>query len=70
MIKASLAANVGPMASVAGAISEYVANDLLKMSQNVIVENGGDIYLKTQGRGEGRDIRGQFALNVQDSIYY
>jgi ApbE superfamily uncharacterized protein (UPF0280 family) len=36
------------MASVAGAISEYVANELLKMSQNVIVENGGDIYLKTQ----------------------
>ncbi|MGD1152551.1 MAG: UPF0280 family protein [Syntrophales bacterium] len=48
MLKASLAANVGPMASVAGAISEYVANELLKMSQNVIVENGGDIYLKTQ----------------------
>jgi ApbE superfamily uncharacterized protein (UPF0280 family) len=36
------------MASVAGAISEYVANELLKMSQNVIVENGGDIYLKTK----------------------
>jgi ApbE superfamily uncharacterized protein (UPF0280 family) len=48
MLKASLAANVGPMASVAGAISEYVANELLKMSQNVIVENGGDIYIKTK----------------------
>jgi hypothetical protein len=48
MLKASLAANVGPMASVAGAISEYVANELLKISHNVIVENGGDIYLKTQ----------------------
>jgi uncharacterized protein len=47
MIRAALAANVGPMASVAGAISEYVANDLLEMSQNVIVENGGDISLKT-----------------------
>lgn len=47
MIMATLAANVGPMASVAGAISEYVANDLLKISQNVIVENGGDIFLKT-----------------------
>jgi hypothetical protein len=47
MIKAALAANVGPMASVAGAISEYVANDLLNISQNVIVENGGDIFLKT-----------------------
>jgi hypothetical protein len=48
MLKASLAANVGPMASVAGAISEYVGKDLLKLSENVIIENGGDIYLKTQ----------------------
>jgi ApbE superfamily uncharacterized protein (UPF0280 family) len=48
MLKASLAANVGPMAAIAGAISEYVARELLKMSQNVIVENGGDIYLKCQ----------------------
>ena len=48
MLKASLAANVGPMAAVAGAISEYVANDLLKISQNVIVENGGDVYLTTE----------------------
>jgi uncharacterized protein len=48
MLKTSLAANVGPMASVAGAISEYVANDLLKLSENVIIENGGDIYLKSR----------------------
>jgi uncharacterized protein len=48
MLKASLAANVGPMASVAGAISEYVGKDLLKLSENVIIENGGDIYLKTE----------------------
>jgi ApbE superfamily uncharacterized protein (UPF0280 family) len=47
------------MASVAGAIAEYVANDLLKMSQNVIVENGGDISLKTN-----REVRvGIFAGN-------
>jgi ApbE superfamily uncharacterized protein (UPF0280 family) len=48
MITASLATNVGPMASVAGAVSEYVGNDLLAMSRNVIVENGGDIFVKTQ----------------------
>ena len=47
MITATRAANVGPMASVAGAISEYVANDLLNISHNAIVENGGDIFLKT-----------------------
>jgi uncharacterized protein len=48
MLKASFAANVGPMAAVAGAISEYVGYDLLRMSRSVIVENGGDIFLKCQ----------------------
>lgn len=45
MLKASERAGVGPMASVAGAISEHVGRDLLKASANVMVENGGDIYL-------------------------
>ena len=48
MLKTSFIADVGPMASVAGAIAEYVGNDLLKQAHNVIVENGGDIYLKTE----------------------
>jgi len=48
MLKTSLEAGVGPMASVAGAIAEYVGNDLLALSRNVIVENGGDIFLKTE----------------------
>lgn len=47
MLKSSNIADVGPMASVAGAIAEYVCNDLLKLSSNVIVENGGDIFLNT-----------------------
>ncbi|MDY6853145.1 MAG: UPF0280 family protein [Thermodesulfobacteriota bacterium] len=38
--------SVGPMASVAGAIAEYVGKDLLAFSQEVVVENGGDIFLK------------------------
>lgn len=39
---------VGPMASVAGAISEYVGNDLLQHTENIIIENGGDIFLKSK----------------------
>lgn len=39
-------ANVGPMASVAGAIAEAVGKGLLKYSNEVIVENGGDIFVK------------------------
>lgn len=39
-------ANVGPMAAVAGAIAEAVGKGLLKSSKEVIVENGGDIFVK------------------------
>jgi hypothetical protein len=47
MIEAAQKAAVGPMASVAGAIAEFVGSDLLALSQNVIVENGGDIFART-----------------------
>ena len=47
MSQASQLAGVGPMAAVAGAIAEAVGNDLLAFSPEVIVENGGDIFLKT-----------------------
>ena len=46
MAKASQVAGVGPMAAVAGAMAEAVGRDLLPFSQEVIVENGGDIFLK------------------------
>lgn len=45
MLHASRRAQVGPMASVAGALAEQVGNDLLEHTPNVIVENGGDIFL-------------------------
>jgi ApbE superfamily uncharacterized protein (UPF0280 family) len=47
MIRASQLAHVGPMAAVAGAMAEWVSKDLLKLSKEVIIENGGDIYLAT-----------------------
>lgn len=47
MCRFSKKVNIGPMASVAGAISEFVGKDLSKYSSNVIVENGGDIYVDT-----------------------
>ncbi len=40
-------AGVGPMAAVAGAVAQYVGEGLLAFSKQVIVENGGDIFLKT-----------------------
>ncbi len=47
MCEAGKAACVGPMAAVAGAFSEYVAEALLKHTDKAIVENGGDIYIST-----------------------
>jgi hypothetical protein len=47
MADATREVGVGPMAAVAGAIAERVGNELLPLSDEVIVENGGDIFLKT-----------------------
>lgn len=47
MAESGAAAGVGPMAAVAGAIAEYVGNELLEYSTEVIVENGGDIFMKS-----------------------
>lgn len=46
MIAAGEKAGVGPMASVAGVIAEYVGRGLLQHSDEVIIENGGDIFIK------------------------
>jgi ApbE superfamily uncharacterized protein (UPF0280 family) len=49
MIHAGGAAGVGPMAAVAGAVAETVGRKLLDYSRQVVVENGGDVFLKTDG---------------------
>ncbi|MBM4288681.1 MAG: UPF0280 family protein [Deltaproteobacteria bacterium] len=46
MIRAAAQVQVGPMAAVAGAIAAAVGRELLHHSTEVIVENGGDIFLK------------------------
>jgi ApbE superfamily uncharacterized protein (UPF0280 family) len=71
MLMASDRAGVGPMASVAGAIAEHVGKDLLKASANVMVENGGDIYLNvtdpvSMGIFAGDSpLTGRIALNIE-----
>ncbi len=46
MFAAGKSADVGPMAAVAGVIAEYVGKGLLQRGcREVVVENGGDIYL-------------------------
>ncbi len=46
MLRSSNLAGVGPMASVAGAFAEAVGKYLFNISKEVVVENGGDIFLK------------------------
>ena len=48
MRDAARAAGTGPMSTVAGTIAEYICNDLLAefRLQEVIIENGGDIFMK------------------------
>jgi len=57
MSEAAGRVGIGPMASVAGAIAEFVGSELLAFSPEIIVENGGDIFLK----GSGKRIIGIYA---------
>lgn len=45
MLISSSKAGVGPMASIAGAIAELLGKYLLQYSSQIIIENGGDIYI-------------------------
>jgi hypothetical protein len=47
MIRACTLVGVGPMATVAGAIAEFVGRDIMPLTGDFIIENGGDIYLRT-----------------------
>jgi len=46
MVRAANKAGVGPMAAVAGVVAEQVGLFLLETAEEVIVENGGDLFLK------------------------
>ena len=74
MAEAGKKAGVGPMAAVAGAFSEFVGRELLKLSKQVIIENGGDIFIsslvpRTIGiyAGEASPFTGRLAISVGDA---
>lgn len=48
MAAAAERVGVGPMAAVAGAVAELVGEDLAPLSPELVVENGGDIYLRSR----------------------
>ncbi|MCD5414040.1 MAG: UPF0280 family protein [Clostridiales bacterium] len=47
MKKASRQCNVGPMATIAAAVSMYISKDIVNKNTDLIIENGGDIFVKT-----------------------
>jgi hypothetical protein len=72
MSEVSHTTDVGPMAAVAGAVAEFLGKDLLKHGyKDVIVENGGDIFMKLRrackvGIYAGRSkVWNHFKLNIK-----
>ncbi len=48
MLEKSVLCGVGPMAGVAGAIAQFVGQDILHAAETLIIENGGDIFVKAK----------------------
>lgn len=46
MAGAARKAKVGPMATVAGTLAQFIGKDLLPFTEELIIENGGDIFLR------------------------
>ncbi|MCM8785092.1 MAG: UPF0280 family protein [Candidatus Omnitrophica bacterium] len=46
MSESSFLTKTGPMASVAGAIAEVIGKKFVSLSDEIIIENGGDIFAK------------------------
>lgn len=68
MLSQSRLCGVGPMASVAGAVSEFVGKDLLSMTDNLIIENGGDIFLKSERNMNVCVYSGESALSYKVNL--
>jgi len=72
MAGASILAGVGPMAAVAGAIAELLGKELLRYCEEVIVENGGDIFISCKKprligvyAGEDSALSGKVGILIQ-----
>ncbi len=68
MAEASARTGVGPMAAVAGAVAQHVGTALVPLSSQVIVENGGDIFLKVPGTATVALYAGRSPLSMRVGI--
>ncbi len=65
MLTKSKICGVGPMASIAGAVAEFVGYELLGQTENLIIENGGDIFLRSKNRLTVAIYAGESALSYK-----
>lgn len=71
MLLAAKKASVGPMAAVAGAIAEYVGKELIPFSSEIIIGNGGDIFMVSKKRRNikiyagNSSLTGKIALQIE-----
>jgi ApbE superfamily uncharacterized protein (UPF0280 family) len=68
MVRAGTNAGVGPMAAIAGAIAQHVGLGLLRITRQVVVENGGDIFIKTEVPVTVGILAGKSPLSMQLGI--
>lgn len=68
MYNAGILCDVGPMASVAGSVAQYVGLDLLKHNKEVIVENGGDIFIATETLRKVLVYAGESSISMKMAI--
>lgn len=68
MCRAAEFAGVGPMAAVAGAFSAHTGLKILETSKQVIVENGGDIFIKTDNPKTVAVFAGKSSLSLKVGI--
>jgi hypothetical protein len=65
MLKVSGLTGIGPFASVAGAVAYYVGREILRYADEVIIENGGDLFLKiNEDKRIGVYLGDRFALKA------
>jgi hypothetical protein len=68
MARVSQLTGVGPMAAVAGAIAEATGRDLLAFTPEIMVENGGDIFVKISKRRVVGIYAGQSSLSQRIAL--
>lgn len=70
MIEAGARAGVGPMAAVAGAMAQRIGERLLARVDEVVVENGGDIYIHTRSSATIGIFAGDSPLSMKLGIQF